>query len=85
MKAAVRDDHVWRTVVSVVGVGTLSTGVWMAFRGDVVTAAVLWSFTGFCAARLRCPAARRWMDGHQYAFLSVLVAMLVAGMAAATP
>lgn len=80
-----RDSRFWRTTMVVVGVGTLLTGVWMAFRGDVATSAMLWSFAALCVARLRSPAARRWMDDHQYVFLVALLALYVVGMVDAMP
>jgi hypothetical protein len=74
-----------RTVLAVVGVGTLAVGAWMMFEGNLVTTGAMFVFTLLCGARLRSETVRRQMDDHRIALLVGLSIVAVVGTLDAMP
>jgi hypothetical protein len=74
-----------RTVLAVVGVGTLAVGAWMMFEGNLVTTGAMLVFTLLCGERLRSETVRRRMDDHRIALLVGLSIVAVVGILDAMP
>ncbi|ADQ68524.1 hypothetical protein C499_14020 [Halogeometricum borinquense DSM 11551] len=79
------DSKRMRSILAVVGVGTLVIGAWKLVAGNPVTAGSMFVFTTLCVANLRSETVRRWMDDHPIVVLIALIPVAVVGVVAAMP
>ncbi|SDM01270.1 hypothetical protein SAMN04487949_0495 [Halogranum gelatinilyticum] len=85
MDSTTLDSWLRRYGDALVAVGTAAVGLWMLFRGHVLTAVSLVAIGSFGVARLSFDSVRRWTDDHRYAFLVVLLVLLVLGVGGVFP
>ncbi|WP_254767444.1 hypothetical protein [Salinilacihabitans rarus] len=66
-------------------VGTLPYAAWMALTGRPLSTVGLLLFSLTAALRIASPGVRAWTDEHRWAFLAMVIPMLVLATLGAMP